>query len=205
VTTPNVKRHAPYYVAWLTALVFVMAGCANVASTPPAAAPATTAASPADGSAGASSAGASTQPTGSPAGESATPADETEPPQAGEPPDALLAGASGGPTTGALGTFSWDGLVSDSPWIVPRKAVLVRPGDGLRIRFEPGPGQSSWAARWARIRGGEATRPHAAGSGDDGRVVVEAPTDAGDWSLQLEARFAGGGRAIWYWRVSVGG
>ena len=108
-------------------------------------------------------------------------------------------------STGALGTFSWDGLVSDSPWIVPRTAVPAGPGDALRIRFDPGPGQSSWTARWARIRDGEATKPRAAGSGDDGRVVVEAPSDAGDWSLQLEARFAGGGRAIWYWRVSVGG
>ena len=34
MTTPNVKRHAPHYVAWLTALVFVMAGCAGPAATP---------------------------------------------------------------------------------------------------------------------------------------------------------------------------
>ena len=87
----------------------------------------------------------------------------------------------------------------------PRGACRSDRATRCAIRFDPGPGQSSWTARWARIRDGEATKPRAAGSGDDGRVVVEAPSDAGDWSLQLEARFAGGGRAIWYWRVSVGG
>jgi hypothetical protein len=203
VSTPTVKRHAPHYVAWLTALLFVLAGCANGTSTPAASVPPVTAGSAASSSDAPPD--VSTEPTGSPVDASATPAAATQPPRSLEPPDALLVGAPGGAASGALGTFSWDGLVSDSPWIVPKTRVAVGPGDGLRIRFDPGPGQSSWTARWARIRDGEATRPSASGSGDDRRVVVEAPSDAGDWSLQLEARFAGGDRATWYWRVSVDG
>ena len=211
MTTSTVERHAPHYVVWLTTLVFVVAGCTNATGTPAASDPATTTGAPGRPSADASpTAGAPAEPSESPVVASAPPADATAPPQSTEPqstepPEALLVGGAGGPARGALGTFSWDGLVSDSPWIVPRSGVPVAPGDGLRVRFDPGPGQASWTARWARIRDGEATRPRAGGSGDGGRVVVEAPADAGEWSLQVEARFAGGDRATWYWRVSVGG
>ena len=29
--------------------------------------------------------------------------------------------------------------------------------------------------------------------------------EAGPWSLQLDATFADGRRAVWYWRLGVGG
>ena len=79
------------------------------------------------------------------------------------------------------------------------------PAARLRVRFGDSLDQTRWIARWAPVRHGEAGTPQAAGSGDDGRIVIEAPGEAGPWSLQLEARFGDGRRAVWYWRVAVDG
>ncbi len=202
MTTPNVKRHAPHYVAWLTTLVFVMAGCAGPAATPaPTGQRASHAASPTDAPTARSSPGATTSPAGDP---TASPAD-SQPPDSPEPPRAILVGGADGPETGDLGTFSWDGLVSDSPWIVPPTGSPVTPGTRLRVRFDPRLQPRAWIARWAPIRHGEAGTTRNAGSGDGGRVAVEAPMEAGPWSLQLDAMFADGRRAVWYWRLGVGG
>ena len=199
--TPNVKRHAPHYVAWLTALVFVMAGCAGPAATPAPPVPETSSPGAADASSATPSSDAVTSPAGDP---TASPSD-SRPPDSPEPPRAILVGGADGPEAGDLGTFSWDGLVSDSPWIVQRSGSPVTPGTRLRVRFDPRLQPRTWVARWAPIRHGEAGTPRDAGSGDAGRVAVEAPMDSGPWSLQLDATFADGRRAVWYWRLGVGG
>ena len=211
--TPILKAQAPHLVGWLVVLVFVLAGCAAVTGSPPASFPPATGSASATAPAGSASAPAqsSSEPASSAvsstpsATASSTPSTEPAATDGPAPPDAVLLGTGSGPAMGALGTFSWDGLVSDSPWIVPRRGVDAAPGTPLRVRFASGPAQVDWTARWARIRGGEARTPRAAGSGDGGRIRVDAPVEAGDWSLQLEARFPGGGRAAWYWRVVVGG
>jgi hypothetical protein len=206
VITSMLKSQAPHVVAWLVVLLFVLAGCTGAVGSPrasePSGDPAPGAPSPVPPTEAPTDAA-----TGAPAALASAPPSR-EPPSVDdgdEPPEARLLGTGAGPVAGALGTFSWDGLVSDSPWIVPRRGVEATAGATLRVRFEPGPGQVSWTARWARIRDGQAGRPRGAGSGDAGPIAVEAPSDAGDWSLQVEARFAGGGRAVWYWRVVVGG
>jgi len=201
VTALHVKRHAPHYVAWLAALVFVMAGCAGPAGTPsPTGPPASDGLSPTDAPAATASPLGTDSHSHDP---SASPADTG--PDSPEPPRAILVGGADGPEAGDLGTFSWDGLVSDSPWIVPRTGSPVTPGTPLRVRFDPRLRPRAWIARWAPIRHGEAGPPWDAGSGDDGRVAVEAPMAAGPWSLQLDATFADGRRAVWYWRIGVGG
>jgi hypothetical protein len=199
---PNLKRHAPHYVAWLTALVFVMVGCAGPAATPAPTGPRTShAASPTDAPTATSSATATESIAG---GATASPAD-SPPPDSPEPPRAILIGGADGPETGDLGTFSWDGLVSDSPWIVERTGSRVTPGARLRVRFDPRLQPRAWIARWAPIRHGEAGTPRGAGFGDGGRIALETPMDSGPWSLQLDATFADGRRAVWYWRLGVGG
>ena len=70
--------------------------------------------------------------------------------------------------------------------------MSVPPGARLRVRFGDSLDQAEWTARWAPIRHGEAGTPQAGGSGDDGRIAIEAPGEAGPWSLQLEARFGDG-------------
>jgi len=202
VTAPNAKVLAPHYVVWLAALVFVTAGCGGNAGSPAATGPAasggavTTAAIPGT---------ATPDATASPADEPTPTPPDSVPPDSAEPPLAVLVGGIEGPRAGDLGTFSWDGLVSDSPWIVQRTGSPVTPGARLRVRFDPRLVPRAWSARWAPVRHGEAGAPRDAGSGGGGRVSVEAPMDAGPWSLRLDATFADGRRAVWYWRLGVGG
>ena len=180
----------------LVVLVLVVAACSGPAGTPatvpgtatapPSAVPATPGASPSDAP-------------------SASSGETPDPGLASEPPTALLVGTDGGPVAGDLGTFTWDGFVSDSPWIVQRSGHAAASGARLRVRFGDALEQTGWTARWAPIRHRQAGTPRAAGSGDDGRIVVEAPGEAGPWSLQLEARFGDGRRAVWYWRIAVDG
>jgi hypothetical protein len=202
VTTQNVKRHAPHYVAWLTVLVFVMAGCAGTTGTRP---PARPSANSGPSATVAGSVTAAPVATASPAGEPTASRGGSGPPDSSEPPRAILVGGQEGPEAGDLGTFAWDGLVSDSPWIVQRTGSPVTPGTRLRVRFDPRLVIRTWVARWAPIRRGETGTPRDAGSGDGGRVAVEAPMAAGPWSLQLDATFGDGRRAVWYWRLGVGG
>jgi hypothetical protein len=58
-----------------------------------------------------------------------------------------------------------------------------------------------WTARWARVVDGGAGDPSAFADGGAGRIVLDGPPGPGSWSLQVDVRFAGGGRAAWYWRV----
>ncbi len=120
-----------------------------------------------------------------------------------KPPDAFLAGPTGGPVAGELGSFSWDGLVSDSPWIVPPMASPLDPARPLRVRLRGGPAVARWTARWAKVRNGEAGPPRLAGSGAGAPLAIDAPPGPGGWSLQVDVRFDGGERAAWYWRVQV--
>ncbi|HEY6569840.1 MAG TPA: hypothetical protein VIZ22_06095 [Candidatus Limnocylindrales bacterium] len=198
MTSPTAVSSGGGAHRWLAlgALVVVVAACSGPAGSPSAASgtPAPASAEvPATPAAPASEApSASAEATADPGGSS-------------EPPAALLIGTDAGPVAGDLGTFSWDGLVSDSPWIVQRSGNAAAAGARLRVRFDDSMDQTRWTARWAPIRRGEAGTPRAAGSGDEGRILIEAPAEAGSWSLQLEARFGDGRRAAWYWRVAVDG
>lgn len=143
----------------------------------------------------------SVEPTGSTATPSGEPVETAR--ESSSPPGAALVGPAGGPIVGDLGTFSWDGLVSDAPWIVQPTGATLDPARHLRVRFDGGPPVAGWTARWARVRDGVADNPRKAGSGDGKPLAIEAPPGPGSWSLQVEARFDGGGRAVWYWRVKV--
>ena len=68
-------------------------------------------------------------------------------------------------------------------------------GAGRRSRAGPRDGPGSGTARRAR--------PGSPGSGAGTPVAIDAPPGPGGWSLQVDVRFDGGGRAAWYWRVRV--
>jgi hypothetical protein len=162
---------------------------------------------PSDAAPAAASEGPSLEPSAAPP-EGATPVASSAGPIAtatapSDPPDALLAGPTGGPVAGELGSFSWDGVVSDSPWIVPPTASPLDPARHLRVRVRGGPAVASWTARWAKVRNDEAGPPRLAGSGTGAPLAIDAPPGPGGWSLQVDIRFDGGGRAAWYWRVQV--
>lgn len=119
------------------------------------------------------------------------------------PPRALLTGVRGGDVAGDLGSFTWDGLVSDAPWIVGSARGAAAPGARLSIAFRPGRQVVAWRARWAPIAGGQPGTPGDGGGGSSGPIIVSAPRTAGSWSLQLSADFGREQSATWYWRVEV--
>jgi hypothetical protein len=121
------------------------------------------------------------------------------------PQPAWLVGPAGGDVPGDLGSFSWDGLVSDSPWIVQPTGDALAAGTHPHVRLDGGRAHVAWTARWARIEHGVTGRPIGAGRGGDEPIVVDPPPGPGSWSLRLDAIFGEGRRATWYWRVRVHG
>jgi hypothetical protein len=119
------------------------------------------------------------------------------------PPAATLLGPAG-PVAGDLGTFAWDGTGSDGPWIVSLEASSIAPGATIGVQLAPPIAPDSWTARWAPVRDGVAGDPVASSAGEGGVIRLVAPGSPGSWSLQLEARFAPGRNATWYWRVETG-
>ncbi len=147
----------------------------------------------------------SSMPTASPTAERPSPSATSGPTSSSmpAPPAALLAGAAGEPVAGDLGTFSWDGLVSDAPWIVGSARDSATAGAALAVRFDPTLAVFSWRARWATVAKGQPGTPVAGGSGGDPAINLAAPGDAGTWSLQLSVTFSPERSATWYWQIRV--
>jgi hypothetical protein len=120
-----------------------------------------------------------------------------------DPPIALLDGLVGAPVAGDLGTFMWDGLVSDAPWVIGTAAGRARRGGALSVAFQPAGLVTGWTARWARVVGGDVGGPSSAGSGSGAAIDVTAPGTVGRWSLQVSVRFGPDRNATWYWQVGV--
>ncbi len=115
----------------------------------------------------------------------------------------MLRGLAGGEVAGDQGTYSWDGLVSDAPWIVGATVGSATRAASLAVAFAPGDQQTAWQARWAKLTAGAPGTPEDGGSGDGGMIDLHAPGTTGSWSLQLEAWFSDGRSANWYWRIEV--
>jgi hypothetical protein len=122
----------------------------------------------------------------------------TAAPPTAAPPAAALAGLDSGDAPGDLGSFTWDGFASESPWIVGPVSGTARPGASLGVVLAPGPALSRWRALWARVTGTGTGTPidgggtsSDEGSGGAGRtLVVRAPDDPGR-------------SATWYWRIEL--
>jgi hypothetical protein len=135
---------------------------------------------------------------------SATPRSTPTPRTASEPPAAMLDGLRGEPPDGDLGTFSWDGLVSDAPWITGGSGGTTTPGTGLAVTFDPETEPpADWRARWAKVTQSGPGTPMDGGTGAGAAIELVAPDRAGSWSLQLTASFGAGRSATWYWQVDV--
>jgi hypothetical protein len=119
------------------------------------------------------------------------------------PPVATLVGARPEPVAGELGTFTWDGLGSDAPWIVPPHAVPVTAGAALAVTTDPTIVPARWTARWARVVDGSAGDPVTVTAGTGATLTVAAPHAAGAWGLQVEITFAEGRSGAWYWSITV--
>jgi hypothetical protein len=122
---------------------------------------------------------------------------------AGAPPAAILSSGAGD-TAGDLGTFSWDGLVSDAAWIVGGAGAMAASGDSLSVTFRPADERpAGWQARWAKVVDSGPGAPSDGGSGAGPVIQLLAPATAGTWTLQLTSTFGPGRDATWYWRIEI--
>ena len=122
-------------------------------------------------------------------------------PSSAGPPPATLAAEGGDRVAGQLGSYTWDGGGSDSPWL-PGAPVDVGAGEPLTVTVADGVAVGDWSAR--RVPAGTANGSGAAGlGGGDAPVTFSAP-GPGSWSVQVVVRFAGGlGSAAYYWQLTV--
>lgn len=118
-----------------------------------------------------------------------------------QPPNASLAVDGGDAVTGQLGSYTWNGGGSDSPWL-PGAPIAVGAGERLVLTLGEGVIASDWTAR--RVVAGTIDGSGAVGLGDgQGPVAFPAPPP-GEWSVQVTVRFAGDlGSAAYYWQVTV--
>ena len=152
-----------------------------------------------------SSPAATSEATSASAAPSATPAPAATPGQANpglpeRPPDATLAADGGDGVTGQLGSYTWRGAGSDSPWL-PGTPIAVGAGEPLTVRIGGDVPVEAWAARRAP---GAATSDVGAipvGTGEGAITFVAPPV--GDWTIEVSVRFVGGGSASYAWRLAV--
>lgn len=191
-------------IALLLAVALAALGCGAGSPPPPAPSATSPAAAPPT-----ADPGSPAEPTVSPAGPTPTAADATTGPGGGPatdaPPVASLSVVDGDGTSweGSLGTFTWRGVGSDSPWFVPASGASVPAGATLRIRF----GDSDvvpvgWDVSWATVDGSFAGTVVGGARGTPG-TPLRAPGEPGTYAVQVDADFGADRRAAWYWRVDV--
>lgn len=149
-----------------------------------------------------------TSPDGSPAGSVASQMPGTSPTPvaspsltSAEPPSAALAAEGGDAVAGQLGSFTWNGGGSDSPWL-PGTPIELGAGEPLTVTVADGVVVSDWSAR--RVPAGTANGSGAVGLGGGPAPITFRAPDPGSWSVQVLVRFASGlGSASYYWQLTV--
>jgi hypothetical protein len=144
-----------------------------------------------------------------PAPPEATPAARPSPSQsAGETtpaglPKAFLVGPIDQPVAGTLGSYAWDGVASDVPWLPASilGTVEASAGAALTLRVN-GAVAGTWTAMAAPAGDGPAADPVAIGTGRGPGISFAAP-GAGDLVVAVSVAFTGGGDATWSWHVVV--
>lgn len=122
-------------------------------------------------------------------------------PSSAEPPPASLAAEGGDPIVGQLGSFTWNGGGSDSPWL-PGTALTVGAGERLTVTLSDGVVPADWSA--GRVPAGTPNGVGAVGIGSGPGPVSFAAPGPGSWSVQVQVRFADGvGSAAYYWQLTV--
>jgi hypothetical protein len=140
--------------------------------------------------------------TGAPPGSPTSPTTVTpEPTEIPGPPAAGLTPIDGRAVPGELGGFTWRGMGSDAPWLVPPPDRALRETGPYAVTFVPPVPVERWTAAWARLVDGSAGAIAGSEQGARGPVVFNGPRRPGTWSLRLDVRFAGGGRCAYYWRL----
>jgi len=119
-----------------------------------------------------------------------------------EPPAASLQADGGDPVVGEVGSYTWNGGGSDSPWL-QGSPIRVGAGEPLTVTLASGPAIGDWTVQ--RVAGGTSggTGAVAMGSGEGTPIAFIAP-GPGSWSILVNVRFAqGSDTAAYYWLLDV--
>jgi hypothetical protein len=121
---------------------------------------------------------------------------------AGDPPAASLRVDGGDPVVGRLGSYTWAGGGSDSPWL-PGARIRVGTGERLSLALVPATAIGAWSARRATPGTLDGAGAVSLGEGRGEPIGFAAP-GPGTWSVQVAIQFAGElGSATYYWQVEV--
>ena len=123
-------------------------------------------------------------------------------PASTEPPAASLKADGGDPVVGQLGSYTWNGGGSDSPWL-KGSPIHVGAGEPLAVTLAGDPEIGSWTVQRvpAGATGGSGTV--AMGSGEGSPIGFVSP-NPGSWSILVDVRFADGSdAAAYYWLLEV--
>ena len=119
------------------------------------------------------------------------------------PPEASLAAEGGDPVAGQLGTYTWRGGGTDSPWL-QGAPMTVGSAEPLTVSFEPPVDIASWQARSVAAGSAGPVGATALGEGS-GQPTFTAP-GPGAWTVEVHTSFAGDvGSASYFWRLEVRG
>jgi hypothetical protein len=119
-----------------------------------------------------------------------------------EPPAASLAVDGGDPVVGALGSFTWAGGGSDSPWL-PGNPIRVGNGERFTLTLADPIGIDTWTASYVPAADVQSATSVGLAEGTGAPVLFEVPPP-GRWSVYVSVRFSDGlGSAAYFWLVDV--
>jgi hypothetical protein len=121
--------------------------------------------------------------------------DATPEASAPQPPVARLSVPPAPGTPGALGSYTWLGTGSDSPWLPGAAASLPR-GKTASVTFEPPLPVVSWRVRRGTGPDGALTLVAQGAAGPIEFVVPDAAT-----TIELAVDYGSAGSVIWYWAL----
>lgn len=121
-------------------------------------------------------------------------------PRVGDPPVASLRVEGGDPVVGQLGTYSWAGGGSSSPWL-PGAPIDVGAEEPLIVTMDQPFIVTAWTARLAPAADQDGAQAVVAAEGV-GQPVMSVPK-RGAWTLAVTVTFGERGSATYAWRLDV--
>lgn len=125
---------------------------------------------------------------------------------AAAPPDALLTVDGAPAVAGELGSYTYLGRGSDSPWLPATMLQPVQVGAGGRlvVRLANGEPIARGSARVARAGDTEGAETEPLGLSQEQQAVVIVGPGPGSWVLAVELDYADeAGSGLYFWRLEV--